>query len=167
MIRAEWAKTSAGGAGGLFGANYNESFLSLHLNRPLLGQRVADVLAVIQQVAKDSGDEIHLIGIGTAAPIALHVAALEPRIAQTTIENGLVSWTNALATPAKCSQLALAVPNALSVYDFPDLAALIAPRELNILTPSMPQANRFRKRFWKASMPKRRQRSRNGTANCS
>src|SRR5207248_7337608 len=36
-----------------FGADDKEAFLSLHLSRPLLGQRVVDVLAVVERLARE------------------------------------------------------------------------------------------------------------------
>lgn len=115
-----------------FGVDFKESFLGLHLNRPLLGLRVYDLLSVIRYMAGNSAEEISIIGIGSAGPIALHTAALSPIVKQTTIEKGLISWTNVVNTPVSYDQLTHAVPGALKVYDFPDLAALIAPRGLTI-----------------------------------
>ncbi len=116
----------------LFGVDFKETFLALHLNRPLLGQRVYDVLSVIRYMANNGGEEISIVGLGSAAPIALHAAALSPIIKQTTIEKGLISWTNVVNTPVTYDQLTHVVPGALRVYDLPDLAMLIAPRGLTI-----------------------------------
>lgn len=115
-----------------FGVDFTDSFLGIHLNRPLLGQRVYDVLSVMKYMANQSGEEITLVGVGSAAPIALHAAALSPIIKQTTIEKGLVSWTNVASTSVTYDQLTHVVPGALKLYDFPELAALIAPRGLTI-----------------------------------
>jgi pimeloyl-ACP methyl ester carboxylesterase len=115
-----------------FGADFTNSFLALHLDRPLLGQRVFDVLSVIRCMANNRSEEVSIVGIGPAAPIALHAAALSPIVKQSTIENGLVSWTNVAGTPVTYDHLTHVVPGALRVYDFPELAALVAPRVLTI-----------------------------------
>jgi cephalosporin-C deacetylase-like acetyl esterase len=115
-----------------FGVDFTNSFLALHLNRPLLGQRVYDVLSVIRYMANESGQEVSIVGIGSAGLIALHAAALSPIVKQTTIDKGLISWTNVVNTPVSYNQLTHVVPGALKVYDLPDLAALIAPRALTI-----------------------------------
>ncbi len=116
-----------------FGVEYKESFLALHLNQPLLGQRTADLLGVINTTPKEQG--VELLGLGAAGPVALHAAALNFRVKAVTIDAGLVSWDNVLRTPISTNQLANVVPGALKVYDLPDLAASIAPRPLTIRNP--------------------------------
>ena len=51
-----------------------------------------------------------------------------------TLEQTLVSWSSVTRTPVSHDQLAHVVPGALAAYDLPDLAALIAPRPLSILS---------------------------------
>jgi pimeloyl-ACP methyl ester carboxylesterase len=114
-----------------FGLDVRESFLSMHLDRPLLGQRVTDLLAVIEAVAAESKD-VRLIGVGKAGPAALHVAVLDERISQLTLERSLVSWSSVVRTPVSRDQLANVVPGVLADYDLPDLTAAMQPRELRI-----------------------------------
>lgn len=115
-----------------FGVEYRESFLGFHLNRPLFAQRTADLLGVLNAVGKE-GVELH--GSGSAAPVALHAAALSDNVKAVTLDGGLVSWDNVVRTPISANQLASAVPGALAVYDLPDLAAALAPRPLTIRKP--------------------------------
>jgi dienelactone hydrolase len=116
-----------------FGVDFKESFLALHLNRPLLGQRVHDLLAVIEEV-RGSGPPrpLAVVGMGTAGPVALHAAVLDSRIRQVTLEKSLLSWSAVTKTPVTYNQLTNVVPGALKAYDLPDLAALVAPRSLTI-----------------------------------
>ena len=116
-----------------FGADWKEAFLGIHLNRPLLGQRVHDVLALY-----GGKGQVHLVASGPAAPVALHAAALQPTITEVTIEGGILSWSAVVKTPVTQNQLAGVVPGALALYDLPDLAALIAPRKLTIKAPVDP-----------------------------
>jgi dienelactone hydrolase/pimeloyl-ACP methyl ester carboxylesterase len=118
-----------------FGPDWREAFLGLHLNRPLLGQRVFDVLAVMAVLKDEAPEGFHLVGVGTAGPVALHVAALEPRVVRLTLERSLVSWSDVVNTPITQNQLTNVVPGVLRYYDLPDLAALIAPRPLTIRAP--------------------------------
>ncbi len=119
------------GIGETAGSEFKETFLSIHLARPLLGQRVRDVLAIVG----DTFAEVHAVGIGKAAPIVLHAAALDGQIARVTLEGGLISWSSVVRIPLSQGQLANIVPGALKVYDLPDLAAAIAPRPLAIRNP--------------------------------
>ena len=121
------------GKPGTFGVEFKESFLSLHLNRPLVGQRTNDVLSVVNEVVGKAGGEV--IAVGATAPAALHAAALDTRVASLTVENCLVSWDAVVRTPIHHNQLVNVVPGALAVYDLPDLAAAVAPRPLTIRNP--------------------------------
>lgn len=121
---ADWDK------GGALGRDVREAFVSLHLNRPLLGQRVLDVLCVVEAVHKQDGGKVHLVAGGSAAVVALHAAALDERIESVTLQKPLVSWSGVVRTPLSKGQLANVVPGVLAYYDLPDLARLIAPRKL-------------------------------------
>jgi pimeloyl-ACP methyl ester carboxylesterase len=116
---------------GYFGFDYQASFLGLHLNRPLLGQRVHDLLSILA-VYHSNRPAIHVVGVGTGGPIALHAAALDPRIEAVTLEQSVLSWAAVVRSPISHNQLTNVVPGVLKAYDLPDLAALIAPRPLGI-----------------------------------
>jgi cephalosporin-C deacetylase-like acetyl esterase len=119
-----------------FGADVKEAFLSLHLNRPLLGQRTLDVLTVLEWAAKSRKQEpIQIIAIGAAGPVALHAAALDDRISEVTLQRSLVSWSSVVQTPVNYNQLTNVVPGVLESYDLPDLAGRLAPRPLTISDP--------------------------------
>jgi cephalosporin-C deacetylase-like acetyl esterase len=119
-----------------------ESFLSLHLAHPLLGQRVHDLLSTVEYL----GQDVHLIASGPAGVATLHAAALHPRIKSVAIEGSLLSWSSVVHTPISRGPTALAdaVPGVLAWYDLPDLAALIAPRPLTIRNPVDAAGNRVR-----------------------
>jgi dienelactone hydrolase len=130
----ETAPAAVKGRAPTFGVEYKESFLGLHLNRPLLGQRAADLIGVIEAAAPKEKD-FELVGYGPAAPVVLHAAALDDRVKVVTLDGGLVSWESVVRMPISHNQLANVVPGALKVYDLPDLAASIAPRPLTIRNP--------------------------------
>lgn len=115
-----------------FGADSKELWLGVHLNRPLLGQRVLDVLAVVESMSAQSSGGFQLIGIGSAGPIALHAAALEPRIKQLTLDRSIASWSAVVHSPISHNQLTNVVPFVLTRYDLPDLVASLAPRSITI-----------------------------------
>jgi dienelactone hydrolase/pimeloyl-ACP methyl ester carboxylesterase len=120
-------------ARGPFGPDSKEAFLGLHLGRPLLGQRVNDLLSVIAALGAEAGDGVALIAGGTACLIGLHAAALEPRITSLELLSMTISWSDVARSRVTRDQLASVVPGALEFYDTPDIAALVAPRPLNIL----------------------------------
>jgi cephalosporin-C deacetylase-like acetyl esterase len=126
--------TAPMGRPNLFGVDSTEAFLALHLNRPLLGQRVQDVLAVLGALADEDSQGVHLVGIGSAGPVALHAAVLDARFKEVILEQSLLSWSAVVHMPLSHNQLASVVPGALQNYDLPDLAAALAPRPLTIRT---------------------------------
>ncbi len=131
-----WGETSPGvkpakGRPNYFGADAREAFLGLHLNRPLLGQRVRDVLAVMELLGGGKGG-VEIVAVAAAGPVALHVAALDERIKAVTLERSVVSWANVVATPISYNQLTNVVPGALKSYDLPELAGLMVPRRLTV-----------------------------------
>jgi dienelactone hydrolase len=128
---------------GPFGPDETEAFLALHLNRPLLGQRVFDVLRAFRAMenSDDTPVTFHLIASGLLGPIALHVAALDDRVKELTLEGSLISWSAVARTPVTRNQLANVVPGVLAAYDLPDLAAALAPRKLELIGTVDPAGN--------------------------
>jgi dienelactone hydrolase/pimeloyl-ACP methyl ester carboxylesterase len=119
-----------------FGTDSKEAFLALHLNRPLLGQRVQDVVLILLRMMEEAevGDtiEFHVVGVGSAGPVALHAAALFAGITKVTLERSVLSWSLVARTPVSHNQLTNVVPGALEHYDLPELAATLAPKSLTI-----------------------------------
>lgn len=121
---------------GFFGNDFTNAYLAFHLNRPLLGQRVHDMLAVNEYLhgEQKAFPKVNTIvwAKGSAVPIALHAVALEPRLKSCVTDGGVISWAAVVRSPINNNQLTNVVPGALKVYDLPDLATLIAPRRLQI-----------------------------------
>jgi dienelactone hydrolase len=118
------------GFGETAGSEFKESFLALHVSRPLLAQRMQDLMHFVHP-----GQHVHVIGTGLAAPPVLHLAVLDPQIVEVTVEDMVVSWGSVARTPVSRGQLSNIVPGVLGFYDFPDLAAALAPRPLTIRHP--------------------------------
>jgi cephalosporin-C deacetylase-like acetyl esterase len=137
----ETAGSGGGSYGGMPRESYHAAMLSLHLNRPLLGQRTEDILTAVSYLAaREDVDEsrIELIGVGHCGPVALHAAAFDKRILQVTVVQSIPSWLAVLGTPTAGSQLENVVPFALETYDLPDLVRAIAPRKVVIESPVDP-----------------------------
>jgi len=125
-----------------FGADWREAFLALHLDRPLLSRRVADVLTILESLVAEPGGNrddagFELIGIGPAGLVVLHAAILDERglIKKVGLERSLVSWSEVIEHKMSRGQLASVVPSVLGLYDLPNLAARLAPRPLAIHEP--------------------------------
>lgn len=125
----------------LFGHDWQEALQGVLLDRPLLGQKVSDVLAVVAWVRATYGPiPLYFQGRGATGPVALHAAVLadaERKIAGVTLENSLESWRSLVQARFHDRELANIVPGALRHYDLPDLAAALGDR-LETPTPPTP-----------------------------
>lgn len=118
------------------GKYHNQEFrtamVAMHVGRPLMGQRVDDVLAALDAMANHPRVDpaaIRLVGVGRTGPVALHAAALEPRFVGLTLRDSIDSWTDdVVARPLAPQMLSQVVPGVLAHYDLPDLAAMLAGR---------------------------------------
>jgi len=102
-----------------------DAFLALHLDRPLLGQRVYDVQTVLNALADQAKAGFVLHGIGIAGPIASHVALIDHRVHRLTLEDTITSWSELLDPRRAGGNLGNVIPGALAVYDLSDLT--VAP----------------------------------------
>lgn len=124
------------------GADVKEAFISLYIGRPLLSQRVMDLLCLLQSLGSEpdlavtAGFEV--TGTGAAGPVVLHSAALDEQglIRRVVLEQSLVSWADVVERGITRDQLGSAVPGVLKFYDLPDLAARLEPCPLEIRYPT-------------------------------
>jgi hypothetical protein len=114
---------SAPGRPSYFGTDFTESFLALHLARPLLGQRTYDLLSVFASLHEEVASPVEIVaGVGSAAPVALHAAFLNRDRTMFAADRLLLSWASVVRSPISLNQLTDVVPGALAVYDLSDLA---------------------------------------------
>ena len=107
--------------------------VATHIGQPLLGQRVRDLLAVVDylnEVGSERVRSIRVIGVGSAGPVALHAAALDAQISKVELRNpALNSWvSDVVAQPLHREMVDHVVPGALTWYDLPDLAHQLGTR---------------------------------------
>jgi cephalosporin-C deacetylase-like acetyl esterase len=108
---------------------------SLIFGRPLLGQRVADVSALVDALLQRPDVAARGVAIaarGTMTAPALFAAALDARIQTAYLAGGLVSYRNLVETEDYNYPLANIAPRMLERADFPQLAASMAPRRVTI-----------------------------------
>jgi dienelactone hydrolase len=121
-----------------FGRDWRDAYIALVIGRPLLGQRTADLLNILEGLASEPREHehkgFHLVGIGAAGPIVLHAALLDEHglIKQVTLERSLISWADVIERGISRDQMGNVVPGVLQSYDLPDLAARLVPIRLTI-----------------------------------
>jgi len=112
--------------------------LAMHIGKPLMGQRVGDVISALDimvQISDIDPTSIELVAAGWCGPVALHAAAIDERIKQVTLNNSITTWMTLLNNPLLHNRIRLVVPNALKFYDLPDLIKVISPRVVIIKNP--------------------------------
>ena len=113
--------------------DHRTAMWAMHVGKPLLGQRVEDLLAAISCLHRLAGTDvdakIDLIGIGAAGPVALHAACLDSRIGRITVRRSISSWVeDVVARPRNLDAIGHVVPSALTTYDLSDLATFMGDR---------------------------------------
>ena len=109
------------------------AWASLMLGKPVVGQRVTDILAIVQGLRTRpdlEGKPLFVAAHGFMSVPALFAAAIEPAIRGLYLAGGLVSFADIVATEDYDQPFGNFVPNLLLHTDLPDLAASIAPRRV-------------------------------------
>jgi dienelactone hydrolase len=101
----------------------------LILGRPLVGQRVTDILAIVQALAEAHPRATISVAAREKMTVpAVCAAALEKRIASLYLCRPLPSWRSLTASESYLHTLANFVPNILAATDLPQIERSLAPR---------------------------------------
>lgn len=105
----------------------------LEMGRPLLGQRMRDLLASAPE--RTQRVEWIVAGVGEAALVALHAAVIEPRISRLVTVDGLLSYRSLAQNPLTTQPFSCYIPGVVDAYEIRDLYAALAPRPVLALNP--------------------------------
>ncbi|MDZ7691473.1 MAG: alpha/beta hydrolase family protein [Balneolaceae bacterium] len=111
-----------------YDSQYRNDMISLHIGKPVVGQRVQDVMTVIDYVRKDdqlNAGQLEIKATGIAASPVLHAAVLDNGIDRLILSETIQSYMEILETPTIQNSYGYVVPNALKYYDLPDLVGMI------------------------------------------
>jgi cephalosporin-C deacetylase-like acetyl esterase len=126
-------ETGRGGYSGI----YQLAQRAMLIGKSLTGMQVHDVLRAFDYlVSRPDVDaaQVNLKGVGNGGVIALYAAALEPAIAGVETVAAVPSYM-AIARAARHSGVIdIVVPGVLKDFDLPDVAGLVAPRPLHIVS---------------------------------
>lgn len=103
-----------------YGSEYFYAIHGLMLNKPLLGQRVFDVLCVLEWIKSFDYTHVHLVGVGRGSLIATLAAVVCPFVRQITVKGSIDSWTAIAEQEYYEMPLCNVVPNVLERFDLPD-----------------------------------------------
>lgn len=116
-----------------FSHDYRNAVLSLHIGKPLVGQRTTDIINIVNFVKSDSKIAhlpIEINAIGLTGIAALHAAFLNPQINKVNISNCISSYQEVLTQPLAKDRYGAVIPNVLSYYDLPDLVNWIGENKV-------------------------------------
>lgn len=116
----------------------NYAWGSLILGKPLLSQRVTDILAIAAALRKHpatAGRPIRVAASGKLTVPALFAAALDPVIDRLYLSGGLVSFQQIVDSELYNHPFANFLPGLLNHTDLPEIAASIGPRRIVLAGP--------------------------------
>jgi cephalosporin-C deacetylase-like acetyl esterase len=108
------------------------------VGKTLVGMRADDVIRVVNWLSSRvdiDSKSITIYGKGAFGMVALHAAAVDPRIARVMVESSLVSYRTALDAPLHRNLSEITIPGVLNHYDVSELLEAIAPRAVTLLNP--------------------------------
>ena len=108
-------------------SDYRSAAVSLHVGKPLIGQRVTDMHTLLNFCQQDKNLRNHRIEVvadGLYGPVMMHAAVLDDRISKAVLTRTIKTWRDYLEHPMQYDMLRNVVPGALQYYDLPDLLRL-------------------------------------------
>lgn len=106
---------------------YRNSMISMHIGKPILGQRVTDLITLLDFCSEYKalkGRPIHVRATGVYGPIVVHAAYLDKRIELADITKSIKSWQSYLTHPMQRDMYSNVLYGVLRYYDLPDLIRL-------------------------------------------
>jgi hypothetical protein len=112
------------------------AWASLILGRPLVGQRVTDILSLVRSLRQIGGRrDVVVAALGEMTVPALFAAALEPPLSSLYLAGGLSSFASIVQTENYRHPFANFVPGILGHTDLPEILAQLAPRRVVVAGP--------------------------------
>lgn len=114
------------------------AWASLILGKPLVGQRVTDLVAVVRALGRHPACRdlrVAIAAMGHLTVPALFAAAIEPSIAVLYLARGLTSFRSVAEAETYDHPLANFLPGVLHHTDLPQIASTLAPRRVVLAGP--------------------------------
>lgn len=116
-------------------ACYNSSMRSAMMGRTTIGERVWDIMRVIDACLENfdfiDGDNIVVLGHNGNGTAAYYAGAIDERITSVISSCGVATWESSVARANHCA--CNYIPNIPLYFDMGDIGGLIAPRKLVLL----------------------------------
>lgn len=103
---------------------YRYAMTSMHIGRPLIGQRVTDLISVLDFISitdKLKGKPVKIIANGLYGPVAVHAAYLDKRVNSVEISRSVKTFTDYISSPMQHDMYSNVIYGVLKWYDLGDL----------------------------------------------
>jgi len=123
-------------------ADSGYAWAGLTLGKPVLGQRVWDVLCCLDYLeTRPDVDRahLHILGMGGGAIASLMAAVLDARVKSIALNHGLADFRSVVESEDYSIALSWFVSGILRAFDLPDLVAALAPRPCMLLNSTGPR----------------------------
>lgn len=118
-----------------YGSDFFYAIHSLMLDRPYLGQKTHDVLAVLDWLVSLGHTDVHLVAKGWGALAGTLAAVLSDTVKQVTLKNALTSYRDIAESEQYAWPLSALLPNVLARWDLPDCYRALQTKGLRIVEP--------------------------------
>lgn len=106
---------------------YRTEMISMHIGRPIMGQRVMDMITLLDFITRQKEMNNHPVSIiadGLYGSVAIHAAFLDSRIKNIEISNSMKSFKDYVINPLQRDMYKNVLYGVLKYYDLPDLIKL-------------------------------------------
>jgi hypothetical protein len=106
---------------------YRNAMISMHIGRPIMGQRVVDILTLLDFCSEHEllkGHSVKVFANGIYGPATIHAAYLDERINSVEITHSVKTWKEYIEKPMQRDMYSNVLYGALKYYDLPDLIRL-------------------------------------------
>ncbi len=107
---------------------YRNAMISLHIGKPLMGQRVIDIISLLDFINTQPEMKNHKIKIfanGIYCPAVIHAAFLDNRINEADLSRSIKSFKEFIRNPLQRDMFSNVLFGVLKYYDLPDLVKKI------------------------------------------
>ncbi|MCD8261370.1 MAG: hypothetical protein LUD15_07675 [Bacteroides sp.] len=110
---------------------YRLSMTALHTGKPLIGQRVADLITLLDALEswpETASGSYSLLADRQYGPVVLHTAVLDDRLTEVVAQCTMRSYTEYMTAPMQYDLFSNMIYGVLTRYDLPDLVQLTEGR---------------------------------------
>jgi hypothetical protein len=105
-------------------SEYRNAMISMHIGRPIMGQRVIDIISLLDFTDSNSlltGHKVSIVANGTYGPAVIHAVYLDQRIVKAEISRSIKSFNDYLRNPLQRDVYTNVLYGVLKYYDLKNL----------------------------------------------